>query len=193
MLAAGTLNKRAAIVSYTGGTWAEQQGIWASITPKERVIYSPYAQAVPGVEVIIRNRTITPHEAILAGGQHYMLTLPFEQIENGAGLKLIAAAVTLTSCTVSKPSYTMDELNRPVAGEPEETTFQAVLAQKYVRWQQDEPNAKTESLLILTTPKAVVLESGDIIKIAETPYAVQACYTLDPFRNDYEVVREADA
>ena len=193
MLKAGTLNKRAEVVIYTGGVWEMQRGIWASITPKERVIYSPYAPAVPGAEIIIRNRAITPQEALRAGGQHYMLTLPFEQVENGAGLKIIAAAVALTTCTVSRQDYTMGELNRPVPAEPEKETFQGVLAQKYVRWQQDEPNAKTESLLILTTPKAVVLESGDIIKIAETSYAVQTCYTLDSFRNDYEIAREADA
>jgi hypothetical protein len=192
MLKAGALNKRISLMSFDGGTWTFLHGLWTQATAKERVIYSPYAVGVPGMEFIIRKIDITPAYAFQFAGQHYMLTEPFEEIEGGAGLKISAAAVTLTTCTREAPGYTMGALNRPVASAPVIFEFPGVLAQKYVRWQQQEPNAVAEDGLILTTPKEIALATGDIIKIAGAPYAVRACYTLAAYRNDYEIVKEAD-
>lgn len=194
MLKAGDLNKPAKILAYSSGEWKTSSNCWAKVEVKDRVIFSPYAPAVHGAEITIRKTTITPAYALSIGGQHYMLTEPIEEIESGAGLKIQAAAVTPITCTHEAPTFTMGATyNRPVAGTPTTTTFDGVLAQKYVRWQQQEPNATTENGLILTTPKAVTLAVGDIIKISGEPYAVRVCYPLAVYRNDYEIVREADA
>lgn len=192
MLKAGSLNKEVKIQDFKNNAWGDKETCWAQITPKERVIYSQYASAIHGAEFVIRNTTITPAYAFKVGSQHYMIVDPIEEIENGAGIKISAAAVTLATCTRSAQTYTLGTLNRPEYGTAQTTSFPGILAQRYIRWEQQQPNAETEEGLILTVPKSVTLEAGDIVKISNKPYAVRTCYTLGVYHNDYEIVREAD-
>lgn len=44
-----------------------------------------------------------------------------------------------------------------------------------------------EHRLVLVTPKAVTLKTGDLVKADGGAYAVRVCYLLDEFKNEYEI------
>ncbi|HOR12289.1 MAG TPA: hypothetical protein PKX46_00075 [Clostridia bacterium] len=188
----GQLNKRLVILAFDKGAWETVNGCWAKIGRKERVIFSPYAAAAPGAKLIVRRCNITLYNALRLGEQHYMLT-SISEGEHSGYLEVLAAEVKLTQCSCVVPSYKMGVLNRPEPTPSEDSMFPGVFSQKYVKWEQTQPNAELESGIILSTPKAVELHSGDVITAEGKQYAVRACYTLDEYRNDYEIVKGADA
>ena len=74
--------------------------------------------------------------------------------------------------------------------------FPGILTEKYVRYAPEETYAKTETAYVLVTPKLISLSPGDLVTVregaAEGVYNVQVCHVLDPFKNEYEIVRRQD-
>lgn len=58
---------------------------------------------------------------------------------------------------------------------------------KYLGFVQREPQGQVEHRLVLVTPKAVTLKTGDLVKADGGAYAVRVCYLLDEFKNEYEI------
>ena len=106
--------------------------------------------------------------------------------------------------------------NRPITTDERITPFWGVIAEKYVRADQETPQSEITTALILTTPKSVVLKPGDRLtskgteydchfdpdnregawdmRTTDMDYRVTYSYAnTDKYRNDYEIVREDEA
>lgn len=49
---------------------------------------------------------------------------------------------------------------------------------------------------VLVTPKAIVLGPSDLVsnsELSKKPYVVQACHTIDPWKNEYEIAQRKEA
>jgi len=193
---AGKLNTRIKILDYRliddVWQWVEAGGAWAMPEYKERVIYSPYAIARPGVKLTIRRQPFTPAFALDMAGKHYVVAT-VEDLPTERYLVVTAAAMTPMLCVGEQPTITYDDLRRPVYGLPQITRFYGVLSERFVNWMQDKPNAEITQTQILTVPKAIALVSGQTVTVGTDVYAVTRCYLTDEYRNDYEVVRKEDA
>jgi len=188
---AGKLDNRISILRFEGNEWKAYAGAWASREDVGKVVYSSYAVGTPGAKFILRERSTTLFDAILCGGKHYMLA---EIRRDKAYETVTAAEVNLTACTKCAPVIVgKDEYNRPVYGDPEVLTFPGVLAEKYVNYAQEQPNASIERGVMLTTPKEILISAGDEIHAGGAKYAVQRAYLLDAHKNDYEIVEKRDA
>lgn len=188
---AGKLDNRLFILRFEGNEWKAYAGAWASREDVGKVVYSSYAVGTPGARFVLRARKTTLFDAILCGGKHYMIA---EIKQDKAYETVTAAEVTLVPCTKSAPVISgRDAYNRPVYGEPEELVFPGILAEKYMNYTQEQPNASIERGVMLTTPKEILLSVGDEIHAGGAKYAVQRAYLLDIHKNDYEIVEKRDA
>lgn len=191
----GKLNKWIDVLKYTPSGYSKQRSIYGSYKYLPRVIYSKNASAVEGAEITIKKCDINRHEALRINGRYYLIANIDDT--DRAYLKLNVASVKLTEFTGKRISASIGELNRPINMEIEIARFWGVLNEKYIKHEQQIPNVELESGLILTTPRAVLLQSGDTI-IAnmgdeKVEYAVLIAHTSDEFVNDYEIVRAVDA
>lgn len=191
----GKLNKWIDVLKYTLSGYVKRRSIYCAYKYLPRVIYSKNASAVEGAEITIKKCDINRHEALRINGRHYLIANIDDT--DRAYLTLSAAAVKLTEFTGKRISASIGELNRPINTEVDIDKFWGVLNEKYINHEQQIPNAELESGLILTTPKAVLLQSGDTI-IAnmgdeKVEYAVLIAHTADEFINDYEIVKVVDA
>lgn len=188
---AGKLDHRIDILHFDGGGWQTYAGAWTSREDVDRVIYSSYAQGKPGAKFVLRARNTTLDEVILCGGKRYMIA---EIRRDKAYETVTAAEISFLECIRIAPVISgRDAYNRPVYGEPERETFPGILAEKYVNFQQEQPNAVIEHGVILTTPKAILLAAGDELHAGGAKYAVKKTYLLDMHKNDYELVEKRDA
>lgn len=186
---AGKLDKRLRVLSYDG-EWTDAFGAWASMEEKDRIIYSALATSKQGAKFVMRTNKITPANLILFGAQYYAIG----SVQHTEGYVTVTAAeVEPIKCTASAPSITYDELNFPTYGTSVKTEFYGILAEKYVNWKQEQPNASLELGVILVTPKQVELASGDVVTANGKEYAVTACHLMDKFRNEYEIAERTDA
>lgn len=71
-------------------------------------------------------------------------------------------------------------------------TFPAPCVEKYMKYAQEIPMAQTEISYVIVTPKAIKLEVDDILKSSIGAFVVQACHTLDEYKNEYEIYRKGD-
>lgn len=190
---AGKLDKRLEVLSFSSYAWNRTRYAWASMKWKDRVIYSNYAVGTHGTEFTIRKTDdITPANLIRFGGQYYMLA-SIHTDETRRYLIASAAEVSLSNCTREEPNISYNGLNRPVYGDPTLVSFPGILSQKYINIRQEQPNTQVESGLILTTPKEIVLETGEVLTIGVDNFSVKQCYLLDHWHNDFEVVKVVDA
>lgn len=191
----GKLNKWIDVLKYTPSGYSKRRSIYGSYKYLPRVIYSKNASAVEGAEITIKKCDINRHETLKINGRYYLIANIDDTDKEY--LTLNAATVKLTEFTGKRISASIGELNRPINSEVAIAKFWGVLNEKYIKHEQQIPNAELESGLILTTPKAVLLQSGDTI-IAnmgdeKVEYAVLIAHTADEFINDYEIVRVVDA
>ena len=67
------------------------------------------------------------------------------------------------------------------------------MTEKYLKFDSLTPQDVTETTYVLVTPKAVALRTGEVVTIGEDAFCVQIGHTLDPYKNEYEVMRKEDA
>ena len=67
------------------------------------------------------------------------------------------------------------------------------MTEKYVRFDSLTPQDVTETTYVLVTPKPVTLHTGEVVTVGTDAFCVQIGHTLDPYKNEYEVVRKEDA
>ena len=164
-----------------GWSWSERRKAWAAVEQfDKRVIFSSAGAAANSTVIFtIRRQEISMHNAIEWQGQHYFITSIIPTADRGH-LTVTAAPVVVVNCTADANKI------------PKGKTFPAALTEKYVRHEQLEPMAVSSICYVLVTPKAVSLQPGSLVDVAGMPYVVFAAHQLDPFKNEYEVMRKAD-
>ena len=140
-------------------------------------LFSSVGIGARGAEIILRRQPLTLHNALLWGKQHLFLTsiLP----EGRLHLRVQAALVELSECQAD-----MDEGGG--------AKFPGILAEKYLKWEQPVPYSTNAITYVLVTPKAIQLQRGGLVGVDGTNYEVQLAHVLDPWKNEYEIMRRED-
>lgn len=140
-------------------------------------LFSAVGIGARGAEIILRRQALTLHQAILWGEQHLFLTaiLP----EGRLHLRVQAALVEPTECQAD-----MDQRGG--------IRFPGILTEKYMKWEQPEPYSVNRLSYVLVTPKPIQLQRGSLVGVSGINYEVQLAHTLDPCKNEYEIVRTED-
>lgn len=174
----GKLDTPISVLAYKDGRWTDAGSLWGSAEYSIRVIYSSLAAAARGYKITVRKSAlISPDKALRVSGEHCLIASlvrhkHYDEIE--------AAAVNPQLCTLRRQNESV-------------STFEAVLAERYVRWTQETPNAKHETGLLLVVPKEIELRPGDIIATDGGRYSVRECHTTERTHNAYEIFRGVDA
>lgn len=196
---AGALRERVYLLTLCeqpdGCTWERATAIHAAVSyPKTSNLFSRVGIGVRSVRLRIRRRDgMTLHDAMELDGQHLFLTR-IETEHDRLYQTVEAAAVTPVVCTVSRKQVTTDARhNRPTLTQAKVYTFPACMTEKYVRFDSLTPQDVTETTYVLVTPKPVTLHTGEVVTVGTDVFCVQIGHTLDPYKNEYEVVRKEDA
>lgn len=192
---AGDLNRPVSILEFARNStqyeWTQRKETWAKVEQKaSKSVYSQIGIRTDTVIFTIRRQEITLHNAIRWRGEHFFLTNIAE--DGGMYYVVTAARMYLKTCAVTHVTTTKNELKNPVAVKSETITFPAVLTEKYLGFEQREPQAVTETTYVLVTPKVIELSISDLVDVAGKKYCVQVAHTLDEFKNEYEVYRKGE-
>lgn len=211
---AGKLRAFCEVLQYSENDWKPMYTAYSAYKRQQRVIYSRHAAAAPGAQFLMRETGIDRHMAIRYDGKLHLVT-EIEPVERGF-ITVTAAKITPVRLMGFRKEVTQGSLNRPITTDERIMPFWGVISEKYVREAQEAPQSEITTTLILTTPKSVVLKPGDRITSKETEYDVhfdpdsrqdsweivetdmdyRVIYSYadtDPYRNDYEIVREDEA
>lgn len=203
---AGRLIQRLEILALTESapgvwTWQRAAGVKGRVEPsKTRNLFSAVGIGARGVEIIIRRRAITLHNAMVwtdfLTGRRQPLFLTDIAPQGRLHLKLQAAVVNPVTCTAERTSASVGSGGRPVTAENAKLTFPGVLTEKYARYEREETHAENDTSYVLVTPKPVELKAGDLVTVGDGPakavYNVTVCHVLDEWKNEYEIVWRRD-
>lgn len=168
-----------------GQAWAYRERL------REQNIFSRNAVSAPSFAFTIRKCKLTLHNALELGGKFYFLT--DISPEKAGFLKITAAAVSVTVCKTFKQEQKLSENNTPIVMKTEGFSFPACLAEKYNGFRQDMPMSTLEYTRIMVAPKAVKLDSGDLVQADGAVYNVGIVHSLDEFNTEYEIRLKEDA
>lgn len=159
--------------------WITLRRAWAQVEQTAKTnLFSKVGVGARDAAIVIRRQSLTLHNALRWRGQHLFLTSITHRDRNH--LDVGAALVELTEC-------------RGDADEGETgIRFPGVLTEKYAKWDQPEPYSINQLTYVLVTPKGIALQRGGLVAVAGTNYEVQVAHILDPYKNEYEIVRTED-
>ena len=112
------------------------------------------------------------------GGQHLFLTSIVPMGRNH--MEVDTAVVTVDTVELQEDDET------------EPMTFPGVLTEKYARHAQEWPMSTNDLVLVLVTPKPIVLRPGSLVKVRGTMWEVLVPHELDEYKNEYELGRLVD-
>lgn len=187
---AGTFDSPAVILqlSQKGDTceWQEVGRIWTKAEPQSKTnLFSKVGLGQKSIKFTMRKRPLTLHDAILWQGKHCFLT-DIKEIDR-MYLEVTAALIDPVSCTACHTDQTLNDLNRPEFQDTRIAAFPGFLTEKYLGFEQKEIHAETQTTYVLVTPKAIVLQSSDLVQIGDDFYTVKIVHTLDEYKNEYEI------
>ena len=176
---AGALRDRLEVLELREGpegawTWQSIRKAWGQVelNTNKKNLFSGVGIGARGTEIILRRQALTLGNALRWGKQHLFLTaiLP----EGRLHLRVQAALVETVECRAGG------------------MVFPGVLTEKHLKWEQPEPYSINRITYVLVTPKTVELTRGKLVTAAGTNYEVQLAHVLDPWKNEYEIVRTED-
>ncbi len=159
--------------------WVAVRRAWGQVEQTARTnLFSKVGVGARDAAIVLRTQPLTLHNALRWKGRHLFLTGITKR--DRMHLDVAAALVELTDC-------------RADADEREDGAgFPGVLTEKYAKWDQPEPYSVNQLTYVLVTPKGITLQRGGLVAVAGINYEVQAAHTLDPYKNEYEIVRTED-
>lgn len=192
----GKLRERGVLLRLSGEKdlkWEENSGIWMQVKETGRKnLFSKVGIGSDGVEIFLRKRDITLHDAIQWKGQHYFLTNITEEGTAPVYLKIQAARITPVTVTAWQNQVSMGDLNQAEYMWEQAGTFPACVTEKYLASREEESHMESEIRLVAVTPKVAVYQAGDIFEIAEKKFRVMIVHNLESWKNEYEIQRIED-
>ena len=159
--------------------WVAVRRAWGQVEQTAKTnLFSKVGVGARDTAIVLRRQRLTLHNALRWRGQHLFLTAITRR--DRGHLDVAAALVELVECRADA-----DERN-------DGTRFPGVLTEKYAKWDQPEPYSVNQLTYVLVTPKGITLQRGGLVAVAGINYEVQAAHTLDPYKNEYEIVRTED-
>jgi hypothetical protein len=175
---AGDFNKLVTVLGYVDNAWEACRETWINVEYVSKVIFSPLAAGGQGYKVTARRYAEpTQHQALRIDGNHCMITAVRRQL----------MYVDIDVAIIVPKQFTLRRQNADIG------TFYGALAERFVSWTQQTPGAKSETGMLLVTPKAVELRAGDIVVGAAGRFSVRECHVADDYHNDYEIIKVGDA
>jgi head-tail adaptor len=175
-------------------TWELNTKIWANAEQLNGSnLFSKVGIGVKSIKFTIRKRNnLTLHNAFTWQGKHCFLTDMVEK--DGMYYEVTAALIEPRLCTIVRtPEPTKDELNRPVYSNPYNISFPGCLVEKYMGHTQGNPMNTTEEIYVLVTPKAIEINTGELVTVNSIVYNVLIVHSLDEYKNEYEIMVKEDA
>lgn len=199
---AGSLDQRLTLLSLQETSpntfeWVEVGKVWANVIQDGgKNYFSSVGLGARNAKIIMRRSSIDMTQALRWGSQHLFLTSIVQR--DRLHWDVSAALVDVVTCAMDRTTIQVDKANgnRPTKVQAPTVTFPGVLTEKYVGYTREDTHAKATSTYILVTPKAVVLEEGDLVTVQDGPakavYNVQGSHVLDRYKNEYEIVWSRD-
>ena len=192
----GKLRTRGTLLRLSGGNdliWAESEGLWMQIKETgKKNLFSKVGIGSDGVEITLRKRDISLHDAILWRGQHYFLTNISEEGSAPVYLKIQAARIPATMVTVTRAGITRDELGRPEETAEKIGSFPGCITEKYLGSEEEPSHFESETRLVVVSPNAAAYQTGDVFEFGGAAYRVMVVHELEGWKNEYEVKRVED-
>nr|DAG13212.1 MAG TPA: hypothetical protein [Caudoviricetes sp.] len=200
---AGALNERLEVLELQQGkeniwAWVPIRQIWAMVStggsPQKRNLFSALGVGAQNASITLRRQPLTLHHAMRWRDKHLLLT----SLTDGSTMYLdgSAAVVSPVQCQAKRTTTKLGAANRPQQVAEQQVTFPGILTEKYVRYEQEETHARTQTLYVLITPKAIDLVEGMVVTVQEGlgkgVYNLQTRHTLDEYKNEYELSWKGD-
>ena len=167
-------------------SFRESGTIWVSAEQKEKTnLFSSVGIGARSAEFIVRRCGLTLRDAFCWRGKHCFLTSIVD--EGKLHWRIAAALIEPTACAATRPEKGKDGQGKLCYTQKPLCSFPGFLTEKYLGFVQREPQGQVEHRLVLVTPKAVTLKTGDLVRTDGGAYAVRVCYLLDEFKNEYEI------
>lgn len=162
-----------------GWAWTPARETWAGVEVTDKTnLFSKVGIGARDVALVLRKQGLTLGHALRWRGWHLFLTSLTEA--RRGWLDGRAALVDPVEC--------QGDVHLETPGK----VFPGVLTEKYIRFEQGEPMAQNVLAYVLVTPKPVELVRGGLVAVRGELYAVRAAHILDPFKNEYEIMRKKD-
>lgn len=193
----GRLNSRIEILGYEfqGNKyfWEAEKSVWANVTEDQKInIFSNVAKSGFSTVFTVRTQGVTPGRAIMWQDRHYIIA-GIREIDK-LYTEISTVCLPVYDCTryIPDPDTASDEYNRLQTLSIPDFQFQGCIAEKYLGNEISQPHTIDETQYVLLTPKAVVLNRGELVLIGEDFYIVEICHMLDTVKNEYEISRRGD-
>lgn len=159
--------------------WVPMGRLWAQVTVDGGTnLFSRVGIGARNAKLTIRSRDITLYGALRWRGQHLFLTsiTKLDRMYLDVQTALVDPAVCRANTDEEEPGV----------------AFPGILTEKYAKWEQPEPYSINRLTYVLVAPKVIQLQRGGLVEVDGVNYEVQVAHTLDPYKNEYEIVRTED-
>lgn len=176
---AGTLRERVEVLELRpiagGYEWQRARNTWARCELSTRNnIWSVHGIGAAGAVFTLRRQSLSLDNALRWQGRHCFITGIVPLGPNH--IRVETALVVVSACA---DRYT-------------ETTFPAILTEKYLGHRQLEPQAVNVLRHVLVTPGCIRLTPGKVVEVDGEKWPIQVAHLLDPHKNEYELERTVD-
>ena len=179
--------------------WERERLVWASVSTDSRSnVFSSVGTAAMGVTVTMRNDGRFDLSKAMRWAGKFLFPTAIEVGEARDRVAVKAAVCDFVSpCTATGYTTVPGEGNRPQKVEKTPLTFPGIVTGKWSGYERNDAHAAEDNVLVLVTPKEIMLEVGDLVTIQEAilqaVYNVQKRHLLSGVnKNEYELAYSRD-
>ena len=179
--------------------WERERLAWASVVEdRRRNVFSSVGTAAMGVTVTMRNDGRFDLSKAMRWAGKFLFPTAIEVGEARDRVAVKAAVCDFVSpCTATGYTTVLGEGNRPQKVEKTPLTFPGIVTGKWSGYERNDTHAAEDNVLVLVTPKEIMLEAGDLVTIQEAilqaVYNVQKRHLLSGVnKNEYELAYSRD-
>ena len=179
--------------------WERERLVWASVSTDSRSnVFSSVGTAAMGVTVTMRHdgRFDLFHAMRWCGKFLFPTAIEVGEARDRVAVKA-AVCDFVSPCTATGYTTVLGEGNRPQKVEKTPLTFPGIVTGKWSGYERNDTHAAEDNVLVLVTPKEIMLEVGDLVTIQEAilkaVYNVQKRHLLSGVnKNEYELAYSRD-
>ena len=179
--------------------WERERLVWASVSTDSRSnVFSSVGTAAMGVTVTMRHdgRFDRFHAMRWCGKFLFPTAIEVGEARDRVAVKA-AVCDFVSPCTATGYTTVLGEGNRPQKVEKTPLTFPGIVTGKWSGYERSDTHAAEDNVLVLVTPKEIMLEVGDLVTIQEAilkaVYNVQKRHLLSGVnKNEYELAYSRD-
>lgn len=172
--------------------WNKIKRLWTHHEPSAKnIVFAATGVSAQGALFTMHPSPLTPHNLLEYQGEYYFITRVLRT--SPVQMEVQGAQVNIFSCTSKWVKEAINPDTKLMEYTHTKLLFPAVLTEKYLGYEKQEPMVKVIKTFVLVTPKEIILEESDIVYVEDQPYVVVKCHLLGNYKHEYEVTREGDA